>query len=85
MENPIAMTLDIYNANRNNTAMALDKSGHHYNFPALVNISGADFQQLLEDLQWCAENGEDEMALNNIQHFAEALLSSYEIQRESYN
>ncbi len=84
MENPTTMTLDIYNANRNNTAIALNKEGH-YDFPALVNISGADFQQLLEDLQWCAENGEDEMALNSIQHFAEALLSAYEIQKESYD
>lgn len=85
MKNPIAMTLDIYNANRNNTSMALDNKSNHYNFSALVNISGADFRQLLEDLQWCAENKEDEMALSSVQHFAEALLSAYEIQKETYN
>lgn len=85
MKNPITMTLDIYSANRNGVVMTLDNKSDHYNFPALVNKSGADFQQLLKDLQRCAENKEDEKALSSVQHFAEALLSAYEIQRWSYN
>ena len=83
MKNPINITLDIYNACRTNTARAL-KNNSHYNWPLLVQISGARFDDLLGDLQWCAEHKEDEMAIESIKHFAEALLSAYEIQRKTY-
>ena len=55
MENPINITLDIYNACRNNTAMAATNDGH-YDFESLAKISGARFEHVLEELQWCAEN-----------------------------
>ena len=84
MKNSINITLDIYNACRNNTARARKNNGH-YNLPLLVQISGARFDDLIGDLQWCAENKEDELAINSIQKFAEALLSAYEIQSKSYN
>ena len=84
MENPINITLDIYNACRNNTAMAATNDGH-YDFKSLVKISGARFEHVLEELQWCAENHEDEFAVKAIQNLAEALLSAYEIQSKSYN
>ena len=83
MESQINITLDIYNACRTNTARAIKNNGH-YNFPLLVQISGARFEDLIKDLQWCAENKEDQMAIESIQHFAEALLSAYEIQSKSY-
>ena len=84
MKNPTNITLDIYNACRTNTGRAIKNNGH-YNLPLLVQISGARFDDLIEDLQWCAENKEDELAIKGIQKFAEALLSAYEIQSESYN
>ena len=84
MKNPTNITLDIYNACRTNTARAR-KSNGHYNFPLLVQISGARFDDLLTDLKWCAEHKEDKMAIETIQHFAEALLSAYEIQSKSYH
>ena len=84
MKNPTNITLDIYNTCRNNTARAIKNNGH-YNLSLLVQISGARFDDLIGDLQWCAENKEDELAINSIQKFAEALLSAYEIQSKSYN
>ena len=83
MENPINITLDIYNACRTNTAMAATNDGH-YDFESLAKISGARFEHVLEELQWCAENHEDEFAIKAIQNLAEALLSAYEIQSKSY-
>ena len=83
MENPINITLDIYNACRNNTAMAATNDGH-YDFESLAKISGARFEATLQELQWCAENHEDEFAVKAIQNLAEALLSAYEIQSKSY-
>ena len=83
MENPINITLDIYNACRNNTAMAATNYGH-YDFKCLAKISGARFEHVLEELQWCAENHKDEFAIKAIQNLAEALLSAYEIQSKSY-
>lgn len=83
MENPTNITLDIYNACRTNTGRARKNNGH-YNLPLLVQISGARFDDLIGDLQWCAENKEDELAVESIQKFAEALLSAYEIQSNTY-
>ena len=83
MKNPVKIELDIYNACRTNTGRAIKHNGH-YNFPLLVQISGARFDDLISDLQWCAENKEDTMAIETIQHFAEALLSAYEIQSKTY-
>ena len=84
MKNPINITLDIYNACRTNTGRAVKNDGH-YNFPLLVQNSGAIFDDLIKDLQWCAEHKEDEWAVESIQRFAESLLSAYEIQSKSYN
>lgn len=84
MQNPISLTLDIYNACRTNTARARNTSDNHYNLSKLLNISGARFDDLVSDLQWCAEHKEDSLAIQAIQHFAEALLSAYEIQSETY-
>lgn len=83
MENPINITLDIYNACRTNTGRARKNDGH-YNLPLLAQISGARFDDLISDLKWCAENKEDTMAIETIRHFAEAVLSAYEIQRSTY-
>ena len=84
MKNPVTIELDIYNACRTNTARAFSNSSKHYNLPFLAQISGARFEDLISDLQWCAENKEDTMAIETIQHFAEALLSAYEIQSKTY-
>ena len=83
MKNPINITLDIYNACRTNTGRAATNDGH-YDLPFLAKISGARFEATLQELQWCAENHEDEFALKAIQNLAEALLSAYEIQSKSY-
>lgn len=83
MENPTNITLDFYNACRTNTGRARKNDGH-YNFPVLCRISGFSADELLRDLQWCAENQEDTFAIETIQHAAEALLSAYEIQSRTY-
>ena len=83
MKNPTNITLDIYNACRTNTGRARKNNGH-YNLPLLVQISGARFDDLIGDLQWCAKNKEDELAIESIQKFAESLLSAYEIQSDTY-
>ena len=45
MKNQIDLKLDIYNACRTNTGRALKDDGH-YNFPFLVQISGARYEDL---------------------------------------
>ena len=77
------LNLDVYNACRTNTARAL-KSDGHYNLLFLVQISGARFEDCIGDLQWCAENKEDALAVEIIEKLATALLSAYQIQRETY-
>ena len=84
MKNPVTIKLDIYNACRTNTGRARNNNNDHYNLPFLAHISGAKFDNLMADLQWCAENKEDDIAIEAIQHFAEALLSAYEIQSKTY-
>ena len=84
MKNPVKIELDIYNACRTNTGRAFSNETNHYNLSFLAHISGARFDDLISDLQWCAENKEDAMAIETIQHFAEALLSAYEIQSKTY-
>ena len=83
MKSTITLTCDIYNACRTNTAMALTSDGH-YDFQLLAKISGARFDTLINNLKWCAENKETSMAIETVQHFAEALLSAYEIQEKTY-
>lgn len=80
----VTLELNIYNACRTNTGRAYSNDSMHYNFPFLAKISGARFENTLSDLEWCAENKEDEMAIKAIQYLAEALLSAYEIQRKTY-
>ena len=77
------ITLDIYHACRTNTARARKNDGH-YNFGILCSISGFRADDLLKELQWCAEHQEDGFAIEAIQHAAEALLSAYEIQPKTY-
>ena len=76
--------MNIYNDCRTNTGIAYSNDSMHYNFPFLAKISGARFENTLSDLEWCAENKEDEMAIKAIQHLAKALLLAYEIQRKTY-
>lgn len=83
MTNPINITLDIYHACRTNTAMAIKNNGH-YNFGILCKISGFNAEELVKELQWCAEHQEDGFAIEAIQYAAEALLSAYEIQAKTY-
>jgi len=80
----VTLELDIYNACRTNTGRAYSNESKHYNLPFLVKISGANFESVLDDLDWCAKNKEDGLAIETIQHFAEALLSAYQIQRSTY-
>lgn len=85
MKNLIDLKLDIYNARRTNTGRAFSNNSKHYNFPLLVQISGARFEDLIKDLQWCAEHKEDDWAIEAVAKFAESLLSAYEIQRKTYD
>lgn len=79
----VTITLDIYNACRTNTARAIKNDGH-YDFEFLCKISGFRPNDLVKELQWCAEHQEDGFAIQAIHHAAEALLSAYEIQAKSY-
>ena len=83
METPINITLDYTNACRTNTSSAI--KGEHYDIKKLLSISGADFDTLIKDIQFCAENRDDEEVVMVIKRFDEALLSAYEIQSETYN
>lgn len=79
----VQVTLNIYEACRTNTGRAR-KSDGHYSLPLLAQISGARFEDCLADLQWCAEHKEDSLAIETIIHLANALLSAYQIQTETY-
>lgn len=83
MRDKITLECDIYNACRTNTGRAQLNDGH-YDLNKLANISGANFENLIIDLQWCAERKMTDMAIQSVQHFAEAILSAYEIQENSY-
>ena len=85
MKNPIDLKLDIYNACRTNTGRALNRDDNHYNLSFLADISGANFERLIKNLQLCAEHQKDDMAIDCVAKFAEAILSAYEIQRSTYN
>ena len=84
MKSQINITLDICNACRTNISRAKKNDGH-YNFGILCNISGFNAEELVKDLQWCAEHNEDGFAIEAIQHAAEALLSAYKIQAKTYS
>lgn len=79
----IPLTCNIYDACRTNTGMARLDNGH-YDLNKLVRISGANFDRLMKDLQWCAERKETNLAIEAVKYFAQALLSAYEIQETSY-
>ena len=79
----INITLDYKNACRTNTSRAIVDA--HYDMKKLLSISGADFDTLIKDIQFCAENRDDEEVVMLIKRFGEAVLSAYEIQSETYN
>ena len=83
MNSIITLTFDIYDACRTNIGRAQLDNGH-YDLNKLVGISGANFDRLMKDLQWCAERKETNLAIEAIKYFAQALLSAYEIQETSY-
>ncbi len=83
MKENIILDCNIYNACRTNT-MRAQVNGTHYDLALLAKISGAKFDDLIRDLQWCAENHETDSAILSVKNFAEALLSAYEIQEKSY-
>lgn len=58
--------------------------GAHYDMKKLLSISGVNFDTLINDIQFCAENRDDEEVIMVINRFADALLSAYEIQSDSY-
>lgn len=84
MEHLIDLKLDIHNACRTNTGRARNKEDNHYNLSFLVQISGANFEMLIKDLQWCAKHNADHIAIETVAKFAEAILSAYEIQSNTY-
>lgn len=75
--------LNSYEACRTNTGRA-HTQGKHYDMDMLVKISGANINNCIAELNWCAEHNKDDEALQTITQFANALLSAYEIQRDSY-
>lgn len=83
MDTKITLECNVYNANRTNTGRAHKDDGH-YDFSLLAEISGAKYNELLKSLQYCAENHDDESAIESVRRFSEALLSAYEIQADSY-
>lgn len=82
MNRNIKVTLNYTNACRTNTSRAI--IGNHYDIRKLVTISGANFDTLIKDIQFCAENKSDKEVVNCITRFAESLLSAYEIQSGTY-
>lgn len=79
----IALNLDSLDACRTNTSMALYDDGH-YDFRLLAVISGLKIDVTLEELDFCAQNKDDENAILAIKRLATSLLSAYELQRNSY-
>lgn len=86
MRNPISITLDI-NSSSNSRITNVDrarKANGHYALSFLVHICGAKLENLIQDLQWCAENNEDDWAIEAVARFAEAVLFAYETQAKTY-
>lgn len=79
----VTLELNIYNACRTNTGRAATSDGH-YDLARLAKISGARLDEIISELQWCAERHEDDFAVDAIKRLAEGLLSAYEIQSKSY-
>lgn len=75
--------LNSYEACRTNTGRARIKYPH-YDINMLAKISGVNIENCIANLQQCAEHKDDEEALFIIKQFANALLSTYEIQRNTY-
>lgn len=65
MKENIILDCNIYNACRTNTGRA-QVNGTHYDLSLLAKISGARFDDLICDLQWCAENQQTESAILSI-------------------
>lgn len=78
----VTITLDVARACRTNTGRC--REGEHYNLRKLISLSGADFDLLINDLQFCAEQRADNDGIIAIRSFAEALLSAFEIQASTY-
>ncbi len=77
--------LDSYEACRTNTGRAIE------NFPeynmeklTLIGLRCSSFEEFFSALKMYAKEGNDEWAIEDIKKFAQALLSAYEIQRDSY-
>lgn len=79
----ITLNLDSLDACRTNTSRALHNDGH-YDFNLLAEISGAKIDVTLKDLDFCAQNKDDENAILSIKRLATSLLSAYEFQKNSY-
>lgn len=75
--------LNSYDACRTNTGRARTNYPH-YDINILAKISGANIEDCIASLQYCAEHKDDEEALFIIKRFANALLSTYEMQRNTY-
>ena len=78
----VTITLDVARVCRTNIGRCRD--GEHYNLRKLISLSGADFDMLIKDLQYCAEQRADNTGIIVIRSFAEALLSAFEIQASTY-
>lgn len=76
--NKVTLELNLYEACRTNTGRASTLKG-------LMFVTEYNYEELLNNLDWCAKNEEDDMAINNIRVFAEGLLSNYEITRSRYH
>lgn len=80
----ITLNLDSLDACRTNTSRALHNDGH-YDFNLLAEICGVKFDDVLNELDFCAQNKDwDENAILIIKRLATSLLSAYELQRNSY-
>lgn len=79
----ITLNLNSLDASRTNTSRSLHNDGH-YDFNLLAEISGAKIDVTLKELDFCAQNKDDENAILAIKRLATSLLSAYELQRNSY-
>lgn len=83
--NKAILKLNVYDANRIDTDEARTGDSH-YDMKTLVTIGlNSTISHQIDNLDWCAKEGEDDIALTTIRNVANALLSAYQIQRDSYH
>lgn len=83
-KNNITINCSVYEANRTNTAMYIEKGvdgKSKFNAKKYMERNGYTTERILEDFEFCLKNNKDDMAIECVERLVNGILSAYDLMK----